>query len=95
MVLQIADEFGMSHEDPCLAFDRVQGGIVRALSARLINCPNRDKDPLAWLSFHETWQTLPTNHQSPDSKESGGAMAGMVELCTRTSKPSSGSVTSG
>lgn len=72
MVDQIAREFGMSEEDARLAFDRVQGGIIRALTARWDNCPNRDKDPLAWLSFHETWQTLPTNHQAPGEKVSGG-----------------------
>jgi hypothetical protein len=72
MVGQIAREFGMSDEDARLAFDRVQGGIVRALTARQDNCPNRDKDPLAWLSFHEAWQTLPANAQAPNGKDSGG-----------------------
>jgi len=30
-----ASEFGMSESDAWLAFDRVQGGIIRALTARL------------------------------------------------------------
>jgi len=47
MVEQIAREFGMSDEDARLAFDRVQGGIIRALTARWDNCPSPDKDPLA------------------------------------------------
>jgi hypothetical protein len=72
MVEQIAREFGMSDEDARLAFDRVQGGIIRALTARWDNCPSPDKDPLAWLSFHETWQTLPKRDQATDERVSGG-----------------------
>lgn len=34
--------------------------------------PNRNKDPLAWLSFQEAWQTLPKNDEASDGKESGG-----------------------
>lgn len=51
IVSKISREFGMSDEDAILAFDRVQGGIIRALSARLDNCPNCDKDPLAYYAF--------------------------------------------
>lgn len=72
MVDQIAREFGMSDEDARLAFDRVQGGIIRALTACSDNCPDRGKDPLAWLSFHETWQTLPINNQATGDRVSGG-----------------------
>ncbi len=42
VVRAIANEFGMSDSDAWLAFDRVQGGIIRALTARPTNCPGED-----------------------------------------------------
>ncbi len=71
-VLAIAREFGMSHEDAMLAFDRVQGGIVRALTTRSDNCPDRANDPLAYYAFHEAWQTLPASERIAGARESGG-----------------------
>jgi hypothetical protein len=35
----------MSDEDAVLAFDQVQGGIIRALTARPDDCPDCDRDP--------------------------------------------------
>lgn len=43
---------GLSRDDAALAWDRVHGGIVRASTGNEANCPSKDKDPLAWLSFH-------------------------------------------
>lgn len=58
----------MSDRDAILAFDGVQGGIIRALTARLDNCPDRDKDPLAYHALQETWQTLPASEQTSGAK---------------------------
>jgi hypothetical protein len=44
-------EFRLSAEDAELARDRSFGGLVRAASRNPLNCPARDKDPLAWESF--------------------------------------------
>jgi hypothetical protein len=72
MVPAVAREFGMSEADAVLAFDRVQGGIIRALTGRRDNCPERDNDPLAWHSFHLVWKTLPRRHWWSGQKEPGG-----------------------
>jgi hypothetical protein len=75
IVRAIAFEFGMSESDAWLAFDRVQGGIIRALTARPDNCPDRDKDPMAWHSFQIVWKTLPTLHRWTKRKKPGGPWA--------------------
>lgn len=75
VVRGIASEFGMSESDAWLAFDRVQGGIIRALTARPNNCPDRDKDPMAWHAFRLVWQTLPAPHWWSRQKIRGGAWA--------------------
>ncbi|KAA6460991.1 hypothetical protein DYQ86_12010 [Acidobacteria bacterium AB60] len=62
IVCAIAEDFGMTESDAWLAFDRVQGGIIRALTTQPGNCPDRAKDPLAWHAFHLTWETLPPLH---------------------------------
>ena len=48
--------FGRSPEDAALARDRTLGGIVRASTRNPANCPARDKDPLAWTSYHRARQ---------------------------------------
>lgn len=53
------EDFGMTEDDIELAFDRIQGGIVRAIIGNAANEPNQDKDPLAWHSFHVVWKKLP------------------------------------
>ena len=55
----LREEFGLSEEDAALALDRVQGGIVRALTGTRENEPDRTKDPLAWGSFTKVWAELP------------------------------------
>jgi hypothetical protein len=71
-VSAIASDFGMSESDAWLAFDRVQGGVIRALTARRDNCPDRGKDPLAWHSFQIIWKTLPDRHWWSRQKMPGG-----------------------
>jgi hypothetical protein len=44
--------FGLSRDDAALALDRTFGGIVRAATRNPENRPSRDKDPVAWTSFH-------------------------------------------
>jgi hypothetical protein len=43
--------FGLSEDDAALALDRVFGGITRAATRNPANCPDRNKDPIAWTSF--------------------------------------------
>ena len=49
---RLAAEFALSPDDAALARDRSFGGLVRAATRIAANCPARDKDPLAWESFH-------------------------------------------
>ena len=49
----LVETIGLSQDDAALAWDRVHGGIVRASTGNEANCPSKDKDPLAWLSFHK------------------------------------------
>jgi len=48
-------EFGLSNEDAELSIDRVLGGIARARIGNQGNCPDRIKDPIAWVSFQRTF----------------------------------------
>ena len=51
MVQYLTAEFGLAKSDAELALDRTCGGVVRAATGRQDNCPAREKDPMAWLSF--------------------------------------------
>ena len=51
IVQHLMVEFGLSRSDAELALDRSCGGVVRAATGRQDNCPAREKDPMAWLSF--------------------------------------------
>lgn len=51
VIAHLRDEFGLSVEGTELAIDRVCGGIVRAMTGNRANCPDRTKDPIAWMSF--------------------------------------------
>ncbi|MCY0912471.1 hypothetical protein [Massilia antarctica] len=54
--LSLVENLGLSTDDAALAWDRVHGGIVRAATQQSGNCPNRSKDPLAWLGFQHASQ---------------------------------------
>ena len=47
----LSAEFLLSPDDAALARDRIFGGIVRAATRRIENCPRRETDPMAWESF--------------------------------------------
>ena len=51
MVRHLITEFGLTLDDAALALDRTCGGVVRAAAGRQDNCPPKEKDPIAWLSF--------------------------------------------
>ena len=59
LVPTMHDDFGMNDDDIELAFDRIQGGIVRAITGNSANEPSKKKDSLAWNSFHLVWKELP------------------------------------
>jgi hypothetical protein len=52
----LVDEFLLSPDDAALARDRTFGGIVRAATRNQENCPQREKDPMAWESFQRAWR---------------------------------------
>ena len=49
----LSQKFGLSAVDAELALDRVYGGVLRAATGQTANCPAKDKDPVAWVSFHK------------------------------------------
>src|SRR5215510_7225640 len=51
MFQHLTTEFGLTQRDAELALDRTCGGVVRAATGPQDNCPAREKDPMAWLSF--------------------------------------------
>ena len=54
LIADLREHFGLSAEDAELAVDRVCGGIVRAMTGNRANCPDRTKDPIAWMSFQRS-----------------------------------------
>jgi hypothetical protein len=50
-VAELVTRFGLSDEDAGLAWDRTLGGLVRAATGNPANCPVREKDPVAWISY--------------------------------------------
>ena len=62
MSLKIMQDFGLSEDDAILAIDRVQGGMVRAVTGNPVNRPDPIKDPLAHMSFERIWSELPRVH---------------------------------
>jgi hypothetical protein len=53
LLLAVAERFAISQDDAALALDRTQGGVVRARTRAPENCPNRDKDPMAYASYQK------------------------------------------
>ena len=54
VVAELSAEFGLTNEDAELSIDRVYGGVARARTGNQANCPDRNKDPIAWVSFQRT-----------------------------------------
>jgi hypothetical protein len=67
--LQALESLGLSPDDAALAWDRVQGGVVRASTGRRANCPDKSKDALAWLSFQKAFseRSAPSQFHNSDS----------------------------
>ena len=82
---RIAADFGVHEEDLALVLDRVQGGIVRALTANTENAPSPVKDPVAWASFQAAWATLPRKHWWSRLRKPGGPWDEWFEANQRTS----------
>ncbi len=49
----VMSDFGLSQPDAELAVDRALCGVVRAATGRADNCPNKEKDPVAWTSYQK------------------------------------------
>lgn len=49
----LCEKFALSPADAELALDRTHGGVVRAATGRTDNCPVKEKDPVAWISFQK------------------------------------------
>lgn len=75
MVQHLMAQFGLTQSDAELALDRSCGGVVRAATRSQDNCPARDKDPMAWLSFQrcmkqpELIEAIYPKFASPSEKE--------------------------
>ena len=54
VIQHLCNHFGLAQADAELALDRTYGGVVRAATGNLANCPAKDKDPVAWISFHKS-----------------------------------------
>jgi hypothetical protein len=52
----LVTRFGLPEEDAGLAWDRALGGLVRAATGNPTNCPSREKDPVAWISYRRCLQ---------------------------------------
>jgi len=72
IIIKIITNYGTSENDAELALDRVQGGIIRALTGNPSNEPEQEKDPLAWYSFNSVWPTLPRKHLFSKNKKASG-----------------------
>jgi hypothetical protein len=66
------DDFGLTDDDIKLAFDRIQGGIVRAITGNPENEPSKRKDPLAWHAFKIVWKGLPRRSPFSSRKKPSG-----------------------
>ncbi|MFT3867620.1 MAG: hypothetical protein QM715_03875 [Nibricoccus sp.] len=69
---KLQTRFGLSLDDAMLALDRVPGGVVRAITANPANCPDKEKDPLAFIAYSRVWATLPRRHLFSRQKKPGG-----------------------
>ncbi len=60
----LIEAFALTPYDAALAWDSVSGGMVRASTRRLDNCPDRANDTLAWIAFQRASQDWKTNTSS-------------------------------
>ena len=51
MIEHLCNEFALTQADAELALDRTYGGLVRAATDRAENCPVKERDPVAWVSY--------------------------------------------
>ena len=65
-------EYGLSDNQIALVFDRVQAGVVRAITGHSSNRPDRTKDPIAWFAFAIVWSELPRRHFLSFQKKPAG-----------------------
>lgn len=66
MIKESMNLFGLSDDDANLAIDQVSSGIVGALTGYLEKKPNKNKDPIGWLSFMCVWGTLPKRGETTE-----------------------------
>jgi hypothetical protein len=51
IIAELVRNFGVSEDDAVLALDRACGGVFRAATGDPENCPDQQKDPVAWLGY--------------------------------------------
>lgn len=83
MCERIVQEFGLTEEDAYLAIDRVQSGMVRAVTGNPENRPDAIKDPLAHMSFQRIWDELPRRHIFSRRRNAAGKWAEWFEIGQR------------
>ena len=62
----------VSEHDRNIVLDRAIGGIVRALTGNARNKPDKTKDPIAYKTFVEVWNTFETKGILFKRKKVGG-----------------------
>ena len=72
MVSICTSNYDLADDEANLAIDRVQGGIVRALSCRIDNRPDVTKDPLAYIAFNEVWKTMQKKNWWSSERDNNG-----------------------
>jgi hypothetical protein len=50
----LAKHFGLDSREAIKVIDRCMGGVFRAIESRPELCPDLERDPIAWHSFHMT-----------------------------------------
>lgn len=65
-------QFSLSEDDADLAYDRAQGGVVRALTGNPANRPDPVKDPVGYYAFRQVWATLPRAHRFSRRRKAQG-----------------------
>ncbi len=50
-IAAVMQQFALTEEDAELAWDRTLGGLVRAASNNSANCPDKETDPVARISY--------------------------------------------